>query len=353
MKSNICIIGTSNIKHISLISLYTRFFDIKEIPYDIIYLDRYGVDEETTANNVFKYTASTSSGTIGKILMFWRFRRFAVKQLQIGGYQYVITWQTTGAYLFADYLMRKYIKRYVINVRDYVAEQKWPFKGIIKRLINKSLFVTISSPGFRVFLPDYDYIRVNSINEDLLSGVLPALHRRDGIVRVGFAGNCRYYNESYKLMDALGNDSRFELWYCGTHSETLEQYAALKGYTNVVIRPGFNPSETIGIMSNFDIVNSAFGNDARDNSTLIPIRLYTAIALHKPMLVNQFTQLAKEVSENGLGYVIEDYHDLGDYLYSYYSDLDFDLLDFKCDRYLEQSRAENQMFYDQLEKLIK
>ena len=45
MASKICIIGTSNIKHISLISLYTKYFDQHGMAYDIIYLDRYGIEE--------------------------------------------------------------------------------------------------------------------------------------------------------------------------------------------------------------------------------------------------------------------------------------------------------------------
>lgn len=352
MDKTACIIGTANIKHISLISLYTRYFDMKDIPYDIVYLDRYGIEEKTTAQNTYKYTVIPKNGSLGRLKMFWDFRKYALKRIKEGGYKYIITWQTTGAYLFADKLMRKYPGRYVINVRDYVAEGKWPFKWLIRCLIKKAYFVTLSSPGFKTFLPDHDYLRVNSINEDLLEGITPAQHKRDGVVRVGFAGNCRYFQESFKLIDALGNDPRFELWYCGTNSETLKDYAEQHNYTNVKTMPGFNPSETAEIMSGFDIVNSAFGNDAKDNSTLIPIRLYTAVALHRPMLVNDSTQLAQEVSENDLGFVIGDYEGLGDKLYPYYCNLDFDVLDRRCDQYMVKSRTENQLFYNQLDKLF-
>lgn len=352
MRSNICIIGTANIKHISLISLYTRYFDMNGISYDIVYLDRYGIEEETSAQNTYKYTAIPKRGSFGRLKMFWDFRKYALKRIEEGRYKYIITWQTTGAYLFADKLMKKYPRRYVINVRDYVAEEKWLFKWLIHRLIKKALFVTLSSPGFKTFLPKYDYLRVNSINEDLLEGIAPIQHKRDGVVRIGFAGNCRYFQESFKLIDTLGNDPRFELWYCGTNSETLKDYAEQHNYTNVKTMPGFNPGETAEIMSGFDIVNSAFGNDARDNSTLIPIRLYTAVALHRPMLVNNSTQLAQEVTENSLGFVIENYIGLGEKLYSYYNSLNFEDLDAKCDQYMVKSRAENQLFYNQLDKLF-
>ena len=349
MNSTICIIGTANIKHISLISLYTRYFDEKGVPYDIVYLDRYGIEEPITAQKSFRYTATPSNGSFGRIKMFWNFRKYALKQLNEGAYKYVITWQTTGAYLFADILLRKYAGCYVINVRDYVVEKKWPFNWLIKRLVKKAMFTALSSPGFKTFLPQGDYLQVNSINEDLLQGIAQQPHRQNGRVRIGFAGNCRYFNESFKLIAALGNDPRFELWYCGTNSEALKEYAATHGYGNVKTLAGFKPEETTEMMSGFDIVNSAFGNDAMDNSTLMPIRLYTALALHRPMLVNEKTQLAEEVATGGLGFVIDNYEGLGDRLCNYYNGLDFEDFDAACDRYMEKARAENLAFYKQLD----
>lgn len=354
MNNTICIIGTANIKHISLISLYTRYFDEKGMSYDIIYLDRYGLDEPTTARNTYRYrySAATPTGRLQRIQMFWRFRRFALKRLREGDYKYIITWQTTAAYLFADKLLRKYAYRYVINVRDYVAEKRWPFRWLIKQLVKKARFTALSSLGFKTFLPNCDYLLVNSINENLLQGVTPQPHKKNCKIRIGFAGNCRYFNESFKLIDALGNNRMFELWYCGTNSRTLKEYAVLHGYDNVKTISGFKPEETIEIMSSFDMVNSAFGNDAMDNSTLMPIRLYTAIALHRPMLVNEKTQLGREVEVNGLGFVIDNYDELASRLWEYYQKMDFECFDAACDRYLKKARCENQTFYKQLDNLL-
>ena len=94
MASKICIIGTSNIKHISLISLYTKYFDQHGMAYDIIYLDRYGIEEKTTAANVYRYTESNAQGKIGKLKMFMHFRRYTKKILRENKYEYVITWQS-------------------------------------------------------------------------------------------------------------------------------------------------------------------------------------------------------------------------------------------------------------------
>lgn len=351
MASKICIIGTSNIKHISLISLYTRYFDKEGISYDIIYLDRYCIDEKTNANHVYRYSQLTPSGRLGKLKMFWRFRRYVKNILTKNDYAYVITWQTTGAYLFADILLRWYKNRFVINIRDYVIENNIVFRAILKKLVKKSYFTTISSDGFRSFLPKAEYIKVNSVNEDLLENMYGRPLVKEGAIKIGFAGNCRYFRESFKLIDALANDNRFELWYCGTNSDVLEDYALKRMINNVRTMPTFDPKDTIDIMSDFNIVNSAFGSDAMDNSTLMPIRLYTAIAIHRPILVNSNTQLAKEVTKGHIGYVIEDYATLADDLYSYYLALETESFSRACEEYLRTARKENELFYSVVSRM--
>ena len=352
MKANICIIGTSNLKHISLISLYTRFFDGEGIPYDIIYWDRYGIEESISAQNVYKYYEKGAERTISRLRSFLKFRRYVKKIIKQEEYKYIITWQTTGAYLLVDFLIRRYKNRYVVNIRDYVAEKKFPFNIMIKQLVRHAALTTISSEGFKSFLPQSKYVKVNSVNEDILENLSGVPRKNNAVIKVGFAGNCRYLNESYKLIDALGNDKRFELWYCGTNSEKLDEYARRKGVKNLFVKPAFDSKETVAIMSGFDFVNSAFGNDAMDNSTLMPIRLYTALAIHRPMLVNDRTQLGREVSNNGLGYVISQYEGLGDRLAEYYDKLDYAGFEKRCEEYLTKTREENKVFYTSLKNTL-
>lgn len=41
----VCILSAVNIKHMSLITLYTEVLKQQGIEYDIIYMDKYGEDE--------------------------------------------------------------------------------------------------------------------------------------------------------------------------------------------------------------------------------------------------------------------------------------------------------------------
>ena len=352
--SKICIIGASNIKHMSLISLYTTFFEANGIAYDIIYMDRYGIEEKTGAQNQFCYHASPIKSKKDKIREFIRFRFFAKNKIKKNNYDLIITWQTTSAYLFADILLGKYKSRFIVNVRDYVAENNKVIRFVLKMLLKKASLVAISSEGFREFLPDGEYTLVNSINDEILKDCKP-LKRvdREQTFRIGFAGNCRYFRESYKMIQSLANDKRFEIWYCGTNSDHLREYAQKHNVLNVKTMPAFSPAETLDIFAKFDIVNSAFGNDAWDNRTLMPIRLYTALGMHLPMLVSAGTQLAKEVERGNIGFVIDDYSSLGDRLYEYLKNTDMNELAQNCDKYIGEARKQNEIFYDRLHDLIK
>ena len=350
--SKICIIGTSNIKHISLISLYTRFFQENRIPFDIVYIDRYGIEEKIAAEHIFRFHEDKMRSPRDKLFGYIRFRKYVKGIVRQNDYSLLITWQTTTAYILFDLLLRRFKKRYIVNVRDYIAENNRLVKRLLSRLVRSSAFTAISSEGFLEFLPQADYVKVNSINPDLVSGITAHRRSEDLPYKIGFVGNCRYFREAYRLIDALGNDERFELWYCGTNSDTLAEYARERSVENVRIVPAFDTEETVEIMDRFDMINSAFGADAMDNRTLMPIRLYTAAAMHLPVLASGGSFLGREVDRHRIGYVIDSYDNLGDSLAEYYLCLEDDALSKSCDAFIEESMKENRRFYQELKNLV-
>lgn len=351
----ICIVGAMNVKHMSLISLYTHVLDGNGVPYDLIYMDRYGIEEKTTAANKYclRVTMDRHWHKLKKLMVYLRFRRFARGILSRENYDVVITWQTFTAYLLADILMRKYKGRFVINVRDYIAENIPPVTWLLGRLVRRSAFTAISSGGFLAFLPKGAYVKVNSINPDILQaqGAERSSKHMD-VVTIGFVGNCRFFDENKKLINALQNDPRFELWYCGTNSDIYKRYAEENGVANLKTMPAFEPSETTQIMTRFDMINSVFGSGSVDNRTLLPIRLYTAIAYGLPVLASAQTQTAKEITGHHLGFVIESYENVGDALYAYMRALDKEQFKENCAAYLQNALRENMDFTRRFKTLI-
>lgn len=351
----ICIVGAMNIRHMSLISLYTKFFDDNEISYDLIYMDRYGIEEKSSAQNKYclRVTMDRSWHKLRKLMVYLKFRRFAKRVLLKEKYDIVITWQTFTAYLLADILLTKLKGKYVVNVRDYIAENFPPVKWLLKLLVKHAAFTTISSKGFFEFLPKGEYIKVNSINEEVVSMIpqKPPLKNKD-IIRIGFVGNCRFFNENKLFIDALRNDPRFELWYCGSNSDIFQKYAEENQIINLHTMPAFEPSETASIAMKFDMINSIYGNNGIDNRTLIPIRLYTAVAYGLPVLASSGTQLAEEIAAFGLGYVVDEYENIGDSLYEYMHTLDRNSFRKNCETYLHNARRENMKFIGKLRSLV-
>lgn len=352
--SRVCIIGPANLKHISLLSLYTEVFQREGITYDIIYIDIYGIDESIGAVNHYKMTYKDEyDKNPSSVKKFLAFRKYVKSVLSKNKYDFIVTWQATSAYILFDYLLLHYKKRYCLNIRDYIMENNIVARTILKILLKKCTFTAISSEGFLTFLPKYSYVKVNSINEQVLSGIKPVTTKNGSVpLKIGFVGNFRYMKDSSLLVDALKNDPRYELWFCGTNSEKIGVYASDNNINNVKVIGAFPVADTISIMSKFDIINSAFGNDAYDNSTLMPIRLYTAIALGKPVLANSGTQLSKEVTSKRLGFAVESYDSLGEDLMNYYTNLDQQSFIKYSTIYLEKCRQENKIFEEVLLKAL-
>jgi len=349
----ICIVANSNLKHISLISLYTKILDKYHIAYDIIYIERYGIKEKSNARKLYPFYIKFSGSKVNKIISFLKFRRFAKRIISENNYDFIITWQTTTAYILFDLLILKYKKRYCINIRDYIMENILPIRFILILLLKCSKFTTISSKKFVEFLPKHNYILVNSINDDIITEKNSNMTNTKKVIKypikIGFVGNCRFFDENIKLINALKNDKRYELWFCGTNSEYLSEYAKEHKISNVKTIGGFSVEETEKIMSKFDLINSAFGNEKINVKTLTPIRLYTAMKLHIPILVNNKTQLSDIVFENKLGFVIESYDKLADEIEKYIKTINFDDFINNSNKFLKISKKENLIF----EKLVK
>lgn len=352
--SEICIIGNSNIKHISLISLYTDYFDLHNIKYDLVYMDRYNINEKNNAENVYRFYVGDLRDKKIKVKKFFEFRKFCLNVLRNNNYKIIITWQATTAYILADYLlMHRRTSKYIINFRDYIMENNRLIRFILKRLVKQSTINTISSPAFLEFLPKGEYLFVNSFDEKNEKRAIGQNEQFGSVIKIGFVGNCRFFDESYKLINALRCDSMYELWYCGTNSDVIENYAEAHEIKNVKTTGPFQPDETVEIMMRFDFINCAFGNEKLNVKTLIPIRLYTALSLHLPVIVNEGTALAEIVKKYNVGVVVKDYNQIKDAINAFVQSFEREVFNENCDCFIRIAKEQNQRFYSCLENAIK
>ena len=345
----IAILSAVNIKHMSLISLYTNILKEKGISYDIIYMDKYGEVEETGAKNVYRFENKIDHNWSRrkKIIRHFRFFGYAKRVLEKNKYDFIIVWNDIAITMFGLYLATRWRGKYCLNVRDYNGEKKWYIFRIFENAVSGSAFTTISSEGFKSFLPKHDYISLYSYNDSLLSEIVPRSRKQEQgkPIRISFVGNVRFFPVNRKLVDSFKNDSRFELHYHGTNAEQIESYARNVGAENVVCSGTFPIADTKQYLEETDIVNNIFGNGTYGVRTLTSIRLFHAAYLNIPIMVSSGTYMQEVVDKYGIGYVVEDIDEyLPDKVFDWYSNLSQEELNKGAKMLLNEAEEANAAF---------
>lgn len=355
--SRICILSAVNIKHMSLISVYTDYLDKRGIPYDIVYMDKYGEEEHINAEHkyVFENKINRRLPKLLRGLYYFKFIAYGKRVLEQGDYDFIIVWNDVAIFLFGDYLARRWNGKYCLNIRDYCHQRIRPIYNIFKRAIAGSRFTTISSSGYRAFLPDSDYIELHSLNETVLSKCVIRNTRRsaESAIRIGFVGNVRFFDINKSLLNVFGNDDRFELHYYGTSSNVLEQYANECGIRNAQFGGSFPVSETHNYLNSIDVINNLYGSGSNSVDYALSIKLYYSIYCHLPILVNTGTYMEEVTKKIGNGFAIDSIdEEMPNRLYEWYQSLDYDRLTQSCDETLSKIRDSQNTFYNALDDVI-
>ncbi|HCX9262440.1 TPA: type 8 capsular polysaccharide synthesis protein Cap8H, partial [Staphylococcus aureus] len=112
----IAILGATNIKHMSLLSHYLNHIDLNINEVDIIYTDKYDIEENIQGiNNYYKYKVDIKEDWtfIKKAIAYYRFRPYAMKILKENHYDFVIVWGSYTGHLFKSFLEKHYKNKFI------------------------------------------------------------------------------------------------------------------------------------------------------------------------------------------------------------------------------------------------
>lgn len=353
----VAILGVADIRHMTMISIYTEYLREKGIEYEIICSNRYK-DNEIGYDGVktYKYPMMDSSRSkFVKFFYFVAFRQYAIKLLKKNKYDFVIVWGENTAVLFADYLSKK--EKYCVNIRDSnFSRMPFYFQKLQKAVWNSTFSTWCAQRGLEL-LPKHDYIIVLNQNLKLLADAekKKGMCTRGQKIHIGAIGAIRYIEDSKKLMSALGNDDRYILQFFGTGYEELEKYAMKKDIKNVEFYGKFYPEQTAELLNRIDVMNVYCG-DGRDDKNITlgsPIRFGYATYLYKPSIVSPNTRLSEKVSELGIGFTVDSFENLADRFYNWYYDLDFKKFTEGCDSYNREFDESFKRFYHACDQYIK
>src|SRR5699024_9521129 len=104
----------------------------------------------------------------------------------------------------------------------------------IKKIVENSDFTTISSEGYKKFLPPNNYVTIHSLNNKILKDAKPRkqLKNKDKPINICFIGYVRFFDIDKKLIDILGNDPRYVIQFFGEGSQHLKEYAEKNDINN-------------------------------------------------------------------------------------------------------------------------
>lgn len=304
------IFDSTTIDKAPYIQNYTNIFDEMGVEYDVCTWDKY------SGNG----TVSKKSGLITihkqwhlgkrKLFDFVCVSRILKKLIQEEGYTHLIVVNSIWAILLYD-VLRLLKGKYILDIRDYKCENIFGVKAILRNIIDNSFFTTISSGGFRVFLPISDKIieNHNISNCDYKESEV-TLHRNKDIVNIVYMGHVRYFEENKKLIDGIVDYKQFTLTYRGSYAVgcKLQDYKS----TNIRFCGKFDNKDKPSLYKKYDVIHSLYGNGHISITSLLPNRLYDAVLFKKPILASSGTYLAEIVEKYKLGLVLD--LDNGDFM---------------------------------------
>lgn len=351
-----CIVGIQNLKHMTLISIYTDYFEKHNIQYDIIYIDKYGIDEKIGAENVFKLR-EFGTGIVNKISKTIKFIKYSTDILKKNNYDFVVIWREQTAVILAPFIARYYRGKYSVNIRDLLKANNLVSKRLLSYAIDNSAFNTISSEGFRKFLPEGNYIMLHSSNENIVSELEPAQKKHlDERICIMYLGTVRYYDYCKQVIDCFGNDSRFILKFIGQGALELKEYIQEKGYNNVDCIGAFDSSDTARFLKGADVINCAFGANNNQEKYLTPIRFYYSLYMQIPVLTTEGTwlnQLSEELSMNlTLPANINNLTNVSEEIYRQYHHINWEKMKVDVERYVSEITETNLKFVSVLENIL-
>ena len=349
----IAIVSVGDYRHISMISKYTEYFEKNKIEYDILCTDRYEGTVFPTSN-IKAYPCSKLSAKKEKLRMFLSFYNWASRVIKREKYDFLVIWNENTAPLFAPLLLTKYRHRYCVNIRDVDFLNQKALNAVRAHVIRNSAFSTYCSTSKLDFPKGYSYVLMRSINMKILQDTTPrAKLRKPGEkIRVVNIGKIRFPAANKRIIEALGNDDRFELLFIGAGSEKLERYQ--EKYNNITLIGAYLPEDTAKFLENADIINSYFGSAVLGYERMTSIRFSYGPYMRIPVLVGKETEMESEGNKYGFVYGVSyDDKPFADDLYEWYHSIDFREFDTGCQRYLDDLKKSDMEFYSKLDTFFK
>ena len=348
------IIFCGDLKYCPYLSRYTERLDKKNIDYKVLFWNRGNFALDLPENySYFKLSSAESKNKLDKLFDFIKFRKWVIKQIKQDKPQKLILLSTlTGVLLFDQ--LKKFNNSYIFDIRDYSYEKYKIFRLIERTVITNSFFTTISSKGFKKFLPEYDYVIAHNFNrEEMIEE--PRFIKKEMPLKIVWNGTVRFFDFQKNYINQLKNDNRFLLVYHGggTDLEKYKLYCEENQIKNVVFTGLYNNKDKYNLISDAAILNNCYGGrDGDELKYAVSNRYYDGLIYHIPQLVETNGYKERLTLEQGVGISLDADDCFADKLYDYYININEKQFDLACNQAIKDVVDEDDRFIKEIDRFL-
>lgn len=359
----VLLLGFGKIAYMPYMNFYLDTIKDENIQFELIYWDRDGkpdADLPSRISRAYKFEAHLEEQLPfkNKLKYFVKYRKFALNVLKYNSYDKIIVLHTTPGLTLLDYLVRKYKGRYLLDFRDISYEYIPVYRKLVGILSRNGAMTFVSSDAFRKFLPaEENILTIHNYLEDSLNHkmIRKQLPRERDVLRVSYWGLVRQVDINKKIMDALGNDVRFELHYYGRMQQDgreMEEYARSKGYTNVYFHGAYMPVQRYEFAKNTDLIHNVY-DCGYTTGNAMGNKYYDGIIFGNPQICTEGSHMGDVISARKVGIVVslED-NAIADKIWGYYQNMNWSDFETNCTSALDIVLSEQQTDKEQLLRFV-
>lgn len=337
---------------------YERLLESKCVDYEVIFWNRTGVKSDQLDSKEREFVHKCRTNVIHKIIDFISWRKKIIKTLKEENYDFLIILSTYPAILLSSYIFKHYKQKYIFDIRDYTMEQNPLFGYLVTKLIDKSMFTTISSKGFMKWLKPSNKIipnhNITIIDDNYIKNI--SLKTSDKL-NFTFVGNVRLYTHTKAVLLNLKNSKKYISGFVGRimPSCNIKQLCRYENITNVHFGEQFPNKDKPEIYSNIDLINAIYGDEYYKLviETALPNKLYDAAVFKCPIVASKGTYLAELIDEYYLGFSVNGFdHDIEKQFDSFINSFDEKAFREGCERFLRDIMDEEEIFLTRLNSTL-
>lgn len=304
--NKVAFIYIGNIEICPYIKNYTNILDAKKEKYDVFFWEREKLNDFYPDNYFrFQFNSDPAKKKIYKIFDFIKFFLWLHKQKIGKKYDKVVCLDTLSAILF--FFAGKCNAKIAIEIRDYSYEKFILFRLIETMVLKNANKIFISSNAFLEFLPArFDYFLSHNFAMDEYLD-----RKEDNLksdisdkIRLVYVGSLKYFNCQKAIVDQLGNDSRFEIYYRGYGPEYIRfvDYCSKHNIGNISISGLYTNVQKKEFYQEADFIINCYDiNEGAEVLYALSNKYYDGLIYGIPQLVEADTYKASLVTSYNLG----------------------------------------------------